>query len=91
MKLVNAVSKIAELPLILERYGISTEDVLKAEYSAGAADIDVSVLLCSIESIKKLGDYETDRFIGYKGEQCVQYKLNKYGISFACCKCEEAI
>ncbi len=85
MKLANAVSRITELPKILEQHGIASEDVLRVEYSSGSADsADILVQLYSCESIKKLGAYDIENKKGYEDERWRQYKVIKYGISFIC-------
>ncbi len=93
MKLANAVSKIADLPQILERHGIEPEDVIRVEYSSGSADnADILVQLYSSESIKKLGAYDIENTKDYKDDRWTQYRVIKCGISFICWKREgEAI
>lgn len=85
MKLANVVSRITELPNILEQHGIASEDVLRVEYSSGSADnADILVQLYSCESIKKLGAYDIENKKGYGDEYWRQYRVVKCGISFIC-------
>ncbi|UPW82359.1 hypothetical protein [Lysinibacillus sp. Ag94] len=85
MKLANVVSRITELPKILEQHGVASEDVIRVEYSSSsAANADILVQLYSCESIKKLGAYDIENKKGYEGEDWRQYKVIKCGISFIC-------
>ena len=87
MKLAQAVSKIAELPKILEQYGIAPEDVLKIEYNFRSInDTHVDVHLYSRESIEKLGDFHAENIKSDAGDIWTHYKVVKAGISFMSCK-----
>lgn len=93
MNLANAVSKIAELPLILEQHGITPEEVISMQYNKNAVDdLNILVQLHLKESIKKIGKCNTEHFTSFDGTIWTQYKLDKDGISFVCCEREsEAI
>ena len=93
MKLANAVSKIAELPLFLEQHGIAPEEVISVQYNKNAVDnLNVLVQLHFKESIEKFGKCNTGNFTGFDGVVWTQYRLDKEGISFVCCEREsEAI
>ncbi|WP_342441281.1 hypothetical protein MHB65_18165 [Lysinibacillus sp. FSL K6-0075] len=85
MKLVNAVSKIAELPQILERHGIELENVLNVEYNANVMEhINVQVLLHDKETIQKLGVCDNESTIGHDDTHWTQFRIVKDGISFVC-------
>ncbi|WP_409370332.1 hypothetical protein [Lysinibacillus sp. 38-6] len=87
MELAQAVSKIAELPKILEKYGIAPEDVLKVEYNLHRVhDTHVEVHLYSREFIEKLGDFQAENIISDSGDIWTHYKVVKAGISFMSCK-----
>lgn len=85
MKLAQAVSKIAELPKILEQYGIESEDVMTIEYNT-RHDNAVDVYLYSSESIEKLGDFHAENIVNNAGDPWTKYKAVKAGISFICWK-----
>lgn len=87
MELAQAVSKIAELPKILEQYGIAPEDVLTIEYNVHKSnETQIVVHLFSRESIEKLGDFHAKNTVDHNGVSWTHYKVFKEGISFACCK-----
>ncbi|MGE7114736.1 hypothetical protein [Lysinibacillus sp. NPDC047702] len=85
MKLANAVSKIAELPLVLEQYGIPHKNVLSVQYNYGALDdADILVNLHQKENIQKLGICEEEKTIGHDDANWTHFRIVKDGISFVC-------
>ena len=89
MKLNQAISRIADLPNILEQYGISSENVISVQYSDSAMkNADILVHLHRKETIKKLGNCDVETFIGYDDASWTQYRFDKDGISFVCCERE---
>jgi len=83
MTLNQAITKIAELPMILKRYGVAPEDVLNVEYSASAAhQFNVLVQLHTKDAIQKLGVCDTENTIGYDDARWTQFRIVKDGISF---------
>lgn len=89
MKLANAVSKIAELPLFLERHGIAPEEVISVQYNKNAVvNLNILVQLHLKESIKKIGKCNIEHFTSFDGAIWTQYKLDKDSISFVCCESE---
>ena len=89
MKLVNAVSKIAELPKILTQHGIPMEDVLGVQYNKNAiGNTDILVQLHLKESIEKLGNCEIENFIANDDTNWTYYNTINGGISFVYCERE---
>jgi len=85
MKLANAVSRITELPQILEQYGIPHKNVLSVQYSYGALDnADILVNLHQKDTIEKLGICDEEKTIGHDGAQWTHYRFVKDGITFVC-------
>lgn len=90
MKLVNALSKIAKLPKILEQYGIAPENVLNLEYCASTThDINVLVQLHTKEAIQKLGVCEIESTLGYDDAHWKQFRIIMEGIAFICWERED--
>ncbi|WP_036120723.1 hypothetical protein [Lysinibacillus sphaericus] len=85
MTLNQAITKIAELPMILKRYGVAPENVLNVEYNALATQqVDVQVHLHGKETIQKLGVCDAESEIGHDDTRWTQFRIIKDGISFVC-------